>query len=117
MSKRHNYNNYSKTANNNVEKTEQEVSVENLEDEISVVEKDTEVQEVKEEVEVVIRGKVVDCDLLNVREHAFADANIVCKINKDDEVIINKDKSTDDFYKICTVTGIDGYCMKRFIAI
>ena len=115
MSKHHNYNNYSKPANNKVEKTEPEVRTENIEDEIPVVETYTEVQEDKEEV--VISGKVVDCDLLNVREQASSDANVVCKINKDDEVIVNKDESTNDFYKVCTATGIEGYCMKRFIAI
>ena len=117
MSKHHNYNNYSKPSNKQVEKTEPEVRTENLEDEIPVAETDTEVQETKEEVEVVISGKVVDCDLLNVREQASVDANIVCKINKDDEVMVNKDESTNDFYKVCTATGIEGYCMKRFIAI
>ena len=118
MPKHHNYNNYSKPSNDKVEKTEPEVRTENLEDKIPVVDTDTGVQKDKEEeVEVVISGKVVDCDLLNVREHASSDANVVCKINKDDEVIVNKDKSTNDFYKVCTATGIEGYCMKRFIAI
>ena len=51
MSKHHNYNNYSKPANNNVEKTEPEVRTENLEDEIPVSETDTEIQEAKEKVE------------------------------------------------------------------
>ena len=117
MSKHHNYNNYSKPANNKVEKTEPEVRTENLEDEIPVSETDTEVQETKGEVEVAISGKVVDCDLLNVREQASVDANVVCLISKYDEVMINKNESTEDFYKVCTATGIEGYCMKRFIAI
>ena len=117
MSKHYNYNNYSKPANNKVEKTEPEVRTENLEDEIPVVETDTEVPEDKEEVEVVISGKVVDCYLLNVREQASVDANVVCLISKDDEVMVNKDESTEDFYKVCTATGVEGYCMKRFIAI
>ena len=119
MSKHYNYNNYSKPANNKVEKTETEVRTENLEDEIPVVDTDTGVQGDKEEVEVevVISGKVVNCDLLNVREHASSDANVACKINRDDEVMVNKDESTNDYYKVCTSKGIEGYCMKRFIAI
>ena len=122
MSKHYNYNNYSKPANNKVEKTEPEVRTENLEDEIPISETDTEVSETKEESEVVLAevvfsGKVVNCSLLNVREQASVDANVVCKINKDDEVVINKDKSTSDFYKVCTATGIEGYCMKEFIRI
>ena len=122
MSKHHNYNNYSKPANNKSEKTEPEVRTENLKDEIPVSETDTEVSETKEESEVVLAevmfsGKVVNCNLLNIREQASVDANVVCEINKDDEVIINKDESTSDFYKVCTATGIEGYCMKEFIRI
>ena len=117
MSKHHDYNNYSKPANNKVEKTEPEVRTENLEDEVLVSETDTEIQEAKKKVEVVISGKIIDCDFLNVREQASVDANVVCLIGKDDEVMINKNESTEDFYKVCTATGIEGYCMKRFIAI
>ena len=117
MSKHHNYNNYSKPANNKVEKTEPEVRTENLEGEIPVAETDTKVLETKEEVEVVVSGKVIDCNFLNVREQASVDANVVCLVSKDDKVMINKNESTEDFYKVCTATGIEGYCMKRFIAI
>ena len=117
MSKHNNYNNYSKPANNKVEKTEPEVRTENLEDEIPVSETDTEIQEAKEKVEVFVSGNVIDCDFLNVREQASVDANVVCLISKYDEVMINKNESTEDFYKVCTATGIEGYCMKRFIAI
>ena len=113
MSKHHNYNNnYSKPANNKVEKTEPEVRTENL-----IFETDTEIQEAKEKVEVVVSGNVIDCDFLNIREQASVDANVVCLISKYDKVMINKNESTEDFYKICTATGIEGYCMKRFIAI
>ena len=117
MSKHHNYNNYSKPANNKLEKTEPEVRTENPKDEIPVSETDTEIQEAKEKVEIVVSGNVIDCDFLNVREQASVDANVVCLISKYDEVMINKNESTEDFYKVCTATGIEGYCMKRFIAI
>ena len=36
----------------------------------------------------------------------------ICMLNAN-----NPDESTEDFYKICTESGINGYCLKKFIEI
>jgi len=40
---------------------------------------------------------------------------VICTINCHAEVEIDELESTDDFYKICTASGVEGYCMKKFI--
>lgn len=62
-------------------------------------------------------GKVIDCVKLNVREEPSAKASIVFEIPVGSTVFIDETCSTDEFYKICTEHGVEGYCMKKFIEI
>lgn len=83
------------------------------------IEKITEVEPVEEIKPIVepIRGVVTDCRYLNVREAPDQDAAVLTTIKALSEVLIDEPESTDDFYKVCTETGIEGYCMKKFIAV
>lgn len=62
-------------------------------------------------------GKVIDCVKLNVREEPSTKASVVFEINVGSTVFIDETCSTDEFYKICTEHGVEGYCMKKFIEI
>lgn len=62
-------------------------------------------------------GVVVDCSRLNVREKPTLESEIVCNINALTEVLIDIDNSTNDFYKISTVSSVEGYCLKKFVAV
>lgn len=83
------------------------------------------VEEVKSEPTLVVEqqktevkqltGNVAGCAKLNVRKEPNKDAEILAVINEGAEVVINKIKSTMDFYSVCTAAGIEGYCMKKFI--
>ena len=85
--------------------------------------KETKVVDTVEEVTVApppepVFGFVSNCRKLNVRQKPNKDADIVCVINKDTEVIIEKAKSTKKFYKVFSPNGpIDGFCMKEYITI
>ena len=72
---------------------------------------------VKPEPPKPLTGKVTGCAKLNVRESANAKANVLAVINEGSEVVINRIKSTVDFYAVCTAAGIEGYCMKKFITV
>ena len=63
------------------------------------------------------KGVVSDCAKLNVREAAKPDAEVICVITRDTELVIDERASTREFYKVCTAAGVEGFCMKRFIAI
>jgi hypothetical protein len=67
--------------------------------------------------ETTATGTVVNCVKLNVRAEPNATAGIVCAMNVDSEMKIDINKSTNEWYKVCTATGIEGYCMKKFVNI
>ena len=102
-----NYNNFSST------KPAEEVKTEPVEVKEEVVEEPKPV--VKPEPPKPLTGKVTGCAKLNVRESANTTANVLAVINEGSEVVINRIKSTVDFYAVCTAAGIEGYCMKKFI--
>lgn len=64
-----------------------------------------------------ITGTVVGCLKLNVREQMFTGATILCELPASSEVQIFADENHDEWYHVITASGIDGYCMKKYIAI
>lgn len=61
------------------------------------------------------KGLVTDCERLNVRTKPNKNADIVCVIKANTEVVVDLDESTDNYYKICLASGIRGFCMKQYI--
>lgn len=76
------------------------------------IEQEPEVEEPK-----FVTGIVTDCVKLNVREDPSSTATILGTITAATELIVSKEESTEDYYKICTSVGLEGYCMKKFITI
>lgn len=68
-------------------------------------------------LESVLEAIVVNCSKLNVREKPSSDAKILCELKKGSVVLIETENSTDTFYKIVTITGIEGYCVKEYISV
>lgn len=78
------------------------------------------VSEIREEpttLEEPVLAIVHQCHTLNVREEPDKDAAIVCSIQCLTEVMVDENESTDEFYKIYTASGIEGYCMKKYISV
>lgn len=68
--------------------------------------------------EVIVKGVVADCGKLNVRHEPTSDSKVITTISSGTEVeIIDNGESTDEFYKICTAVGVEGFCMRKFINI
>lgn len=114
MSK-HNYTQYSKKNENQVAPAiEEEVkAVETVVEPVAPTEPAV-VQEPKVE-NVTVTGTVINCAKLNVRAEADATAEVVCVLDAASEIEINVDKSNAKWFKVCTATGIEGYCMRKFI--
>lgn len=91
-------------------------AVDNIEEAEEDIEKETsDVEEVVEEPEKEVLG-YVNCTRLNVRKDPHIVVNNVIGILKEnDEVLIDLSKSEDIWYKISTVSGVNGYCLKEFI--
>lgn len=62
-------------------------------------------------------GVVSNCGRLRVRKAPSTSAEVLCEIVSLSAVVIDMSKSTEDFYKVCTEDGVEGYCMKKFITI
>lgn len=64
-----------------------------------------------------VNGKVINCAKLNVRENPSLDADIVCVLNVNAEIEINVEKTTNEWVNVYTETGIEGYCMRKYVEI
>lgn len=62
-------------------------------------------------------GVVTDCQFLNIRTSPDIDSQIVCREPALSELIVDLNKSTADWYNVCTVAGVSGFCMKKFVII
>lgn len=75
----------------------------------------TETEAVEEVAEVF--GVVTDCLRLNIREEPTKDSAVVTIVTCLDELKIDLDNSTDDWYAVCTASGVEGFCMKKFVVV
>ena len=57
------------------------------------------------------------CLKLNIREKPTKDSRVVTVVTCLDELEIDMGDSNDDWYAVCTATGIEGFCMKKFVAV
>lgn len=62
-------------------------------------------------------GTVTECVRLNIRKTASPDGEVVAIIDFLTEVAVDLEASTDNFYKVCTTSGVEGFCMKNYIAL
>ena len=60
---------------------------------------------------------VVTCLRLHIHTEPNVDSEVVCKIRYLTEVEIDLNSSTDDFDKVCTETGAEGYCKKGEVTL
>lgn len=75
-----------------------------------------EVQEATEPEEMTL-ATVASCERLNVRKSPRLDATVIQVINKGDSVRVFNGEETTNFYKVITVNGVVGFCMKKYIKL
>lgn len=72
------------------------------------------------EPEVIVpieEAVVVNCAKLNVRKDPSPNAAVVAVIKAGSDVVVCDSESFDDYYKICTAAGIEGYCVKEYLKL
>ena len=125
MSKKRDYTRYSKESVEPIDtievvgttETVEEPKIEETKVEETKVE-ETKVEEMpKIEKPKYLTGVVTDCPKLNVRLDPYPSSTILGVVAAGTEVIVIEAESTDDFYRICTSAGLEGYCMKKFVTI
>lgn len=80
------------------------------------------VEMVNETVETVtlpelLEGTVVGCAKLNVRAEPNITADIVCVLDNMTELAVDVANSNNEWVRVCTATGIEGYCVRKFIDV
>ena len=63
----------------------------------------------------VVKGVVANCAKLNVRSKPSINSGVVTVLDTKTEITIDVDTSTDEWFKIRTVAGVEGYCMRKFV--
>lgn len=70
----------------------------------------------KEEPKTVT-GTVVGCLKLNVRMQMNSKAEILCVLPVSSKVEVIVDEQHDDWYHVFTASGVEGFCMKKYLQI
>lgn len=60
---------------------------------------------------------VANCLRLHIFTEPNMESDIVCKVRYLTELAVDLDNSTDDFYKVHTAIGAEGFCRKDLVTI
>ena len=87
---------------------------EEMEEEIAEV---NEPEEATKEADSTVVGYVSGCFKLNIREEGYLGANVVCVVPEKTALLIEAAESNDEWYKVYTETGMEGFCMKQYVTL
>ena len=73
--------------------------------------------DIEESEPTPVKGVVADCKKLRLRKEPNLESEVLVLLNNGDSVTVDLDKSTEEWIKVSTENGIDGYCMRKFILI
>ena len=70
----------------------------------------------KAEANTAIAGVVAGCSKLNVRSKPAIDGDVLVILEVNSEVVIDPARSTNEWVKVTTAAGVEGYCMRKFVS-
>lgn len=59
---------------------------------------------------------VVNCLRLSVYSEPKDNSEVICKLRYLTDVVVDLGQSTEDFYKIYTAIGAEGFCQRELIS-
>ena len=74
-------------------------------------------KEATKEADSTVVGYVSGCLKLNIREEGYPGANVVCVVPEKTALLIEVAESNDEWYKVYTETGMEGFCMKQYVTL
>lgn len=60
---------------------------------------------------------VSGCRELRVRKEPQLGSDVLTKVPYSGELLVDLESSVNEYYKVYTATGIEGYCMKQYITL
>lgn len=60
---------------------------------------------------------IANCLRLHIHSEPNLESEIICKVRYLTELAVELENSTEDFYKVCTATGAEGFCQKEYVTI
>lgn len=60
---------------------------------------------------------VANCLRLHIYAEPSEESEIICKVRYLTELSIDFKNSTEDFYKVCTAIGAEGFCEKDLVTV
>lgn len=70
-----------------------------------------------EKTESDVYGYVTDCSKLNIRTKPISGAEVICTVNLNDKLLIDINRSTENWYCVTTNVGIEGFCMNKYVTV
>ena len=64
-----------------------------------------------------LKTGVATCLRLHILSEPRPGAEVVCKVRYLTELMVSESESTDDYYKVYTAIGAEGYCDKNSVEI
>ena len=86
-------------------------------DDVELLDEEFPIEDEEEEVPEPLPGVVHDCMRLNVRALPNTLSNVVTTLINGENVLVDLESSTDEFYRVTTETGVEGFCMAQFIEL
>lgn len=92
-----------------------EVTVEPVENAEEQIQNENVLEETPTSTQSNVVNVRVNANALNIRKEPKKDADIVTIVYKDELLVLLESTSIDGFYRVKTLTGIEGYCMEQFV--
>lgn len=108
---------YDKSQTDKVEEELVEELDERIEDNEEAEEEEKQQHEETQNQPEPVYGVVHNCEKLNVRKQPSKDSEIVFVLNEGSEISIDEENSTEEWYSITHVSGVEGFCMKQFVSM
>lgn len=72
----------------------------------------------KKEADQVVFGVVADFVYkLNIRAEPDLEADVIFEAEPGTEFLIDIEKSTEEWFSVCSTSGLEGFCKKKYITI
>lgn len=62
-------------------------------------------------------GYVSGCTRLNIRKSPSTTGEVTTIVSEKAMLLVDPNESTDEWYRVCTESGVDGYCMKKYVTV